>query len=71
MDSMKSSLEAFPSLLDRGLRHLVAAFGGRMEFAARYERRLQALSDDYRQGRRAGREAAARKDFERAWKTYR
>lgn len=33
--------------IDRGLRHLVAAFGGRMEFAARFERPVEALAEDY------------------------
>jgi len=57
--------------LDRSLRHLVAALGGRMEFAARFERPLEALANDYiQERRRADREKTARRDFERAWKTY-
>jgi hypothetical protein len=55
----------------RGLRHLAAALGGRMEIAARFERPLEALAEDYyRERLRAQRESAARRDFERAWKTY-
>ena len=57
--------------ISRGLRHLVAALGGRMEFAARFERPVEALAEDYfRERQRARREAAARRDFERAWKTF-
>ena len=42
-----------------------------MEFAARFERPVEALAEDYfRERSLAKREAAARKDFERAWKTY-
>ena len=71
MYSMNSSIEGPVSLLDRGLRHLAAAFGGRIEIAARCERPLEALTEDYlRERRSAKREAAWRKDFERAWKTY-
>lgn len=55
----------------RGLRHLVAAFGGRMEFAARFERPLEALTEDYfRERRRSGLDTASRRDYERAWKTF-
>jgi hypothetical protein len=55
----------------RGLRHLVAAFGGRMEFAARFERPVQTLAEDYFVERlRESRERDLRRDFERAWKTY-
>ena len=57
--------------ISRGLRHMVAALGGRMEFAARFERPVETLAEDYFQERlRQGRERRARKDFERAWKTY-
>lgn len=55
----------------RGLRHLVAAFGGRMEFAARFERPVEALAEDYfRERRSRGLESSTRRDFERAWKIY-
>jgi hypothetical protein len=58
-------------VIARGLRHLVAALGGRMEIAARFERPVEALAEDYfRERQREKRERAARKDFERAWKTY-
>jgi hypothetical protein len=68
---MKSSIEGSSSVVDRGLRHLVAALGGRMEFAARFEGPDESLAEDYsRERQRIRREASARKDFERAWKTY-
>jgi hypothetical protein len=57
--------------LTRGLRHLVAAFEGRIDFAQRSERQLTARAEDpSRERQRIKRAAAARKDFERAWKTY-
>jgi hypothetical protein len=59
------------TFIGRGLRHFAAALGGRMEIAARFERPVEALAEDYlRERRRERRETAARKDFERAWKTY-
>lgn len=59
------------TFIARGLRHLVAAFGGRMEFAARFERPIEALAEDYiRERRRGDLEAASRRDFDRAWKTF-
>jgi hypothetical protein len=65
---MESNTEPF---ISRGLRHLVAAFGGRMEFAARFERPVEALAQDFfRERLREQQERTARKDFERAWKTY-
>ena len=68
---MGSLIDATAFVLDRGLRHLAAALGGRMELAARYERPLEALAEDYLQERRrADRERTARKDFERAWRTF-
>ena len=68
---MKTFIGKSASVVDRGLRRLVAALGGRLELAARYERPLEALAEDYLQERRhAERERTARKDFERAWKTY-
>ncbi|HEX4048676.1 MAG TPA: hypothetical protein VH309_12610 [Elusimicrobiota bacterium] len=68
---MKPLIEGSADVLDRGLRRLVAAFGGRMEFAARFERPIEALAEDFlRERPRARRGVAARKDFERAWKTY-
>jgi hypothetical protein len=58
-------------VISRGLRHLVAALGGRMEFAARFERPVEALAEDYfRERLRENRERMVRRDFERAWKTY-
>jgi hypothetical protein len=57
--------------LARGLRHLVAALGGRMELAARFERPMEALAEDYfRERLRENRERIVRRDFERAWKTF-
>ena len=57
--------------ISRGLRHLAAALGGRMEFAARFERPVEALAEDYvRERLRENRERLLRRDFERAWKTY-
>ena len=71
MDGMESLIEGTASAIDRGLRHLVAALGGRMELAARFERPLEALAEDYlSEHRRAEREKTARRDFERAWKTF-
>jgi hypothetical protein len=68
---MESWIEGTASAVDRGLRHLVAALGGRMELAARHERPLRALAEDYLwERRRADRKRAARRDFERAWNTY-
>jgi hypothetical protein len=68
---MKSPNEEHLSLADHGLRHLVAAFGGRMEFPYRSKSRSGTRAEDpARERGRAMRAAAARKDFERAWKTY-
>jgi hypothetical protein len=54
-----------------GLRHLVAALAGRMEIAARFERQGEAPEEGFcRERLRENRERTARKDFERAWKTY-
>jgi hypothetical protein len=71
MDRMKSSNRGYRSIVDHGLSHLVAALGARTEFSARFERPRERLPEDSaRERRRFKREAAARKDFERAWKTY-
>ena len=59
------------TFIARGLRHLAAALGGRMELAARFERPVEALAEDYfRERLRENRERMVRRDFERAWKTY-
>ncbi len=66
--SMESNTEP---VISRGFRHLAAALGGRMEFAARFERPVEALAEDFfRERLREQQERTARKDFERAWKTY-
>ena len=58
-------------VIARGLRHLVEALGGRIEFAAHFERPAEAREEDFFPERhRENRERTARKDFERAWKTY-
>jgi predicted DNA-binding protein (UPF0278 family) len=68
---MGTYIAAAASAADLGLRRLAAALGGRLELAARFERPLEALSEDYlREIRRAERERTARRDFERAWKTF-
>jgi hypothetical protein len=57
--------------LSRSLRHLVAAFAGRTDFAARRERPARILAEDrFIERLRESRERIERRDFERAWKTY-
>jgi hypothetical protein len=58
-------------VIARGMAHLVAALGGRIEFAERFERPSEAHADYFfRESLRRSRDRRIRKDFERAWKTY-
>jgi hypothetical protein len=66
---METFIAEAAEALDRGLRHVVAGFGARLEFAARHQRPLEALAEDNRREREE-RALRARRDFERAWKTF-
>ena len=58
-------------LIDSSFSQLVSALAGRLEFPARFDRRREHFQESIdREGRRESRERTARKDFERAWKTY-